>query len=96
MSEIKVTFGALEAAGGNIQGSAAKVQGSLDDLKRYLQPLVNTWTGAAHEQYMQLQAKWDSAASDLQQVLHSIGVAVHSANEAYRQGESANTARFAQ
>jgi early secretory antigenic target protein ESAT-6 len=96
MSEIKVTFGSLEAAGGNITSAAGKVSSSLDDLKRYLQPLVSTWQGQAHETYQTLQAKWDSAAADLQQVLHSIGVAVHSANEAYRAGEQSNTARFSQ
>lgn len=96
MSEIKVQFGALETAGGNITSAAGKVQTSLDDLKSYLQPLVSTWTGSAQEAYLQLQAKWDNAAHDLQQVLHSIGVAVHAANDNYRAGETANTNRFAQ
>lgn len=96
MAEIKVTFGALEAAGGNITSAATKVQTSLDDLKSYLQPLVSTWTGEAQTTYLQLQQKWDQAAADLQQVLHSIGVAVHTANSAYNAGERANTARFAQ
>lgn len=96
MSEIKVTFPELEAAGNNITSAAAKVQGSLDDLKTYLQPLVASWTGNAQETYQQLQAQWNSAATDLQQVLNSIGVAVHNANQAYQDGENANKARFAQ
>jgi len=96
MSEIKVTFAELEAAGSNIQGAAGKVQQSLEDLKQYLAPLTASWEGEAMTTYQALQAKWNQAAADLQQVLHSIGVAVHSANEAYTAGEKSNTARFAQ
>ena len=63
--------------------SASKIQGSLDDLKQYLQPLVASWTGNASEQYNAHQAKWDQAAADLQQVLAAIGTAVQRAAEDY-------------
>lgn len=94
MSEIKVTFGALEAAGGNITGSASKVEGELDALKSRLAPLVSTWQGDAATTYNTLQRQWDEAAADLKQVLNQIGIAVHTANENYQAGEKANTARF--
>jgi early secretory antigenic target protein ESAT-6 len=91
---IKVTFGGLEAAAGSISSNASKVQGSLDDLKQYLQPLVATWTGSASEEYNAHQAKWDAAAADLQQVLAAIGTAVQRAAEDYRDGERANASRW--
>lgn len=91
---IKVSFGALQSAAGSISSNAAKVQGSLDDLKSYLQPLVSTWMGAAAEAYNAHQAKWDAAAADLQQVLAAIGTAVNQAAEDYTAGERTNTARW--
>lgn len=91
---IKVSFGALQSAAGSISSNAAKVQGSLDDLKSYLQPLVSTWTGAASEAYTAHQAKWDQAAADLQQVLAAIGTATQQAAEDYQTGEKTNTARW--
>ncbi|MCT2587404.1 WXG100 family type VII secretion target [Actinophytocola gossypii] len=94
MSEIKVTFGGLEAASASITSNAQKVQGSLDDLKSYLQPLVATWTGEASEAYQNHQRQWDTAAADLQQVLAAIGTAVQRAADDYRDGERNNAGRW--
>jgi len=94
MSEIKVTFGGLEAAAASISSNAQKVQGSLDDLKSYLQPLVASWTGQAAEAYQVHQKQWDTAAADLQQVLAAIGTAVQRAGEDYLDGERNNAARW--
>jgi 6 kDa early secretory antigenic target len=91
---IKVTFGGLEAAAGNIGSQAQKVQGSLDDLKARLAPLVSSWTGTASEAYNTHQRKWDTAAADLQQVLAAIGTAVQRAAEDYRDGERNNAGRW--
>jgi 6 kDa early secretory antigenic target len=91
---IKVTFGGLEAAAGNITTQSQKVQSSLDDLKARLQPLVASWQGQAAENYNAHQAKWDTAAADLQQVLAAIGTAVQRAAEDYRDGERNNANRW--
>lgn len=91
---IKVTFGGLEAAAGNISTQAGRVQSALDDLKAYLQPLVASWTGNAAENYNVHQRKWDTSAADLQQVLAAIGAAVSSAADDYRQGEATNAGRW--
>jgi len=91
---IKVTFGSLESAAGNIGTQAHKVQASLEDLKSFLAPLVASWTGQASEEYQQHQKQWDTAATDLQQVLASIGTAVQNAAQEYQQGEQINTARW--
>jgi early secretory antigenic target protein ESAT-6 len=91
---IKVTFGGLEAAAGNINTQAGKVQSSLDDLKSFLQPLVASWTGTASEEYQQHQRKWDQAAADIQQVMAAIGTAVQNAASDYRAGEQTNQARW--
>lgn len=93
--EVRVTFGELAAAQGNISSTVNAINSQLDDLKSFLAPMVSTWTGEAAETYNALQRQWDTAAADLNQVLAQIGSAVNVANEQYQTAESANQARFA-
>jgi 6 kDa early secretory antigenic target len=92
---MKVTFGELSAAQGNITSTVNGVNSQLDDLKSFLAPMVSTWEGSAAETYNALQRQWDTAAADLNQVLAQIATAVGTANDAYQQAESTNTNRFA-
>ncbi|MHA6624548.1 WXG100 family type VII secretion target [Pseudonocardia sichuanensis] len=94
MSEIKVTFGALEAARADVGGTATRISERLEELKRYLAPLVASWEGQAATEYRERQGQWDAAAADLAAVLAQIGVALGTANESYRQVEQVNAARW--
>lgn len=94
MSEIKVTFGALEAARADVAGTASRIVDQLGELNRFLAPMVATWEGQAAAEYQVKQRQWDRAASDLAAVLAQIGVALGSANDSYRQVEQANAARW--
>jgi early secretory antigenic target protein ESAT-6 len=94
MPEIKVTFGALDAARADVAGTASRIGTRLEDLKRLLAPLVATWEGQAAEEYRTAQRKWDTAAADLTAVLAQIGVALGTAHDGYRQVEQANAARW--
>ena len=94
MSEIKVTFGALEAARADVGGTATRITGQLEELKRFLAPLVASWEGQAATEYQAKQRQWDTAAADLAAVLAQIGVALGTANESYRQVEQTNAARW--
>ena len=91
---IKVTFGELAAAQGNISSTSNAINGQLDDLKSFLAPMVSTWDGAAAATYNQLQRQWDTAAADLNQVLAQIATAVGTANDQYQQAENTNRSRF--
>ncbi len=51
MSEIRVTFAALEAARTDVAGTATRISGRLDDLRRAVTPLVATWEGQAADEY---------------------------------------------
>ena len=90
MPEIKVTFGALEAARADVSGTVTRITAQLDELKRFLAPLVATWEGEAALEYQAKQRQWDTAAGDLALVLGQIGVALGAANDSYRQAEKAN------
>ncbi|MFP5069737.1 WXG100 family type VII secretion target [Pseudonocardia nantongensis] len=92
--EIKVTFGALEEARTNVAATAGRIRTQLDDLKRYLAPMVGTWTGQAAADYQAVQQKWDTSAAGLNDTLTRIGVALGQANDAYRRTEQANAARW--
>jgi 6 kDa early secretory antigenic target len=94
MAEIKVTFAALETAQVDVSGVATRMNGQLEDLKRFLAPLVATWEGLAATEYQAKQRQWDTAAAGLASVLGQIGVALGTANESYRQVEQANASRW--
>lgn len=91
---IQVTFGALEEARGSIQTAWGNISRELDDLKSYLQPLVQTWSGDASTAYQSQQAQWDRSAADLNQVLNQISVALATSNENFQSAERANAARY--
>jgi len=93
-SEIKVTFGALAAAQSDVSGTASRITAQLEDLRRFLAPMVASWQGTAAQDYQVRQKQWDTAAGDLAAVLAQIGVALGAANDSYRQAESANAARW--
>jgi 6 kDa early secretory antigenic target len=94
VSEILVTFGELESARSSIQTTWTNISREMEDLKGYLQPMVETWTGDASSAYQASQAKWDRSMSDLNQVLNQIGVALGTSNENYQAGEATNRARW--
>jgi 6 kDa early secretory antigenic target len=94
MSEIKVTFGALEAAQADVSAVAGRMTSGLEDLKRYLAPMVATWEGQAATEYQAKQRQWDTAAANLTTVLGQIGVALGTANQSYRQVEQTNASRW--
>ena len=93
-SAIKVTFGELANAQQNVARTAQQMTAQLEDLKRFLAPMVATWSGAAADDYNLKQRQWDTAAADLTAVLTQIGIAVGHANDGYQQVEAANARRW--
>ena len=93
-SAIKVTFGELANAQRCVARTSQQITAQLEDLKRFLAPMVATWTGTAADDYNVKQRQWDTAAADLTAVLSQIGVAVGHANDGYQQVEAANARRW--
>jgi early secretory antigenic target protein ESAT-6 len=91
---IKVSFAGLAQGASDIGRSASMIESHLEQLKRDISKLVNTWTGDAATEYQGHQAKWDQAAGDLKQVLASIGTAVQQASQDYADGERNNANRW--
>lgn len=89
MDEIRVTFAEIDNARRNIGGTQQQIGQQLDDLKRFVAPLVADWTGQAAENYQVQQLESDKAWRDLNQVLAQIGVLVGQAHHNYLQTENA-------
>ena len=92
--QIRVSFGSLEAAVGDIAAGVAAQGQRLADLKADIAPMVATWEGAAQAAYQGHQAKWDSAWSELTEALQAFQRATDTANTDYRAGETANTSSW--
>lgn len=80
MSNIRYDFAKISGAAQDIQSSAQRINGQLNDLKQGLQPMVNSWEGDAREAYYAHQQKWDQAAEDLNQILNQIAATVDEGN----------------
>lgn len=94
MTEIAVNFDQLQSTQDRVAATGSAIDQQLADLKRYLQPVVTTWTGGAAETYQAKQAEWNTAAADLNSVLASVGNALAEVAESYRSTESGNRNRW--
>lgn len=81
MTVIKYGFGSLAGAAADIESSSRTIGSQLEDLKAQLKPMVASWEGEAAESYQAHQAKWDTAAAELNEILSTIGRAVDEGNE---------------
>jgi early secretory antigenic target protein ESAT-6 len=91
-----VTFAAVENAAADADAVAGQIDQQLDDLKAYLGPLVASWAGQASSDYQALQARWDSSAAELNDVLRDIASALRTAHANYVTAENVNASLWAQ
>jgi ESAT-6 family protein len=89
MGEIHVQFESLLQGQAGIAQTYSRLTSTLEQLEQDLNPMIQSWTGAAQESYMQCKKQWDEAAANLASVLNSIGQAVGQAHENYRAAENA-------
>jgi 6 kDa early secretory antigenic target len=67
-----------DSAHGDLAGVKAGVQSSLDDLSGFVAKVKSSWTGDEQDEYAAIQAKWDSAAATVTQILDSVHTALGS------------------
>ena len=92
--QIRVTFGALETAQGDLSAAHAAMGQRLAELKADIAPMAATWQGSAQAAYHAHQTSWDTAWDDLSSALAEFRRATSVATADYLAGETANTARF--
>lgn len=91
---LRVSFGALHQAGGDIQRAISKLESELAQLQQDAAPLVATWEGPAQQAYAERQRRWESASTDLKTILHDIKNAVQASAADYQDTERKAQARF--
>lgn len=91
---LRVNFAALGEAGIDIQGAVDQLDTKLGQLHADAKPLVDTWEGKAQAAYYQRQQKWDSAATDLKNILRDIRIAVDRSAQDYAATEGNAEKRF--
>lgn len=69
----KMQFGAVDAAGADLVGSAGNIENKLNDMENALKPLQANWTGSASEAYIQAKAQWNTALTEMKALLNDIG-----------------------
>jgi len=87
---VLVTFEAIGQAAQDCLTMNNELIGELADLKNFLAPMVQVWSGRAAENYNVLQAQWDQAADDLSQILQQIARSLQTAQQNYTETETAN------
>lgn len=60
----------------DIQATSSQLSGHLDELRRQVAPLQETWSREAANSYRSEQARWQHAAAALHEILVNLGRAV--------------------
>lgn len=79
--EILYNHAHIAQSAADIGVAAQHIKSELDDLERYVKQLVSTWDGDASTNYQQAQAKWNSAANDINLILQQLARAVGDGNQ---------------
>jgi WXG100 family type VII secretion target len=67
-----------DSAHGDLGSVQAGLQSSLDDLGGYVARVKSSWQGDEQDEYTAVQAKWDSAAATVREILTSVHTALGS------------------
>lgn len=68
-SYIEVHYNDVDNVGEALGAGTAALRTMLDDLESALQPLRQTWSGAAEQSYVAAKAQWDGAVNQMQAIL---------------------------
>lgn len=91
---LRVNFGDLAGAGGDIQAAINSLQTNLADVESAGGKLTASWEGKAKEAYEDRQRIWRDASRSLQDILVQIRGAVESSADDYLATERQATQRF--
>lgn len=92
--EIRYNFPMLLGAADSCASQVKHMTSELDGLKQRLQPMLSTWDGDARQAYYTRQSQWESAASDLRDLLGRIERALRESATKMQQREAANKSKF--
>lgn len=91
---LHVDHAALAGAAQGLVAGARRIGARLDELEGDLAPLRSQWTGAARGAYDQAKAQWDTAVTEMVQLLAQVGQGVELADAEYRAADQRGATRF--
>ncbi|MET8628159.1 WXG100 family type VII secretion target [Kitasatospora sp. NPDC004669] len=92
---ILVNFQTVHNAAEEVKASTARIEALLNDLKKDVTRISQSWQGAAQEGYNAQQAKWDNAASNLHDTCGKIAGSLENAAQSYKATEDQNSKMWA-
>lgn len=91
---IKVTPEQLAGVGGQLNGGAGAIEGTLSQLAAQVAPLGSDWAGVAQGRFMQLWEQWQTSQRQLHQALTEISTLMTRASGSYDSNEQSVAASF--
>ncbi len=86
---IQVNFSHLSEVQSSLTAGFNNICTQMDDLRKYVDQLAQSWSGAAQETYNSKQQQWGNALNDLNNILNAVGQSVGFSNDEYQQRENA-------
>lgn len=86
---IHYSFGEIEALQLRLDALQRSMNGMLEDIKRAVDKMVVDWDATSSDSYQEHQAKWNSGAAELNQVLDTVGRVVGQGNTEMQEANAA-------
>ncbi|MEZ2121644.1 MULTISPECIES: WXG100 family type VII secretion target [unclassified Corynebacterium] len=80
-SMIRYQFGEIATVVGDIRATSGRISQQLEEIKRQIRPMTETWEGDSAAEYQAAQQKWDNAAHELTVILDTIARTVGEGND---------------
>jgi early secretory antigenic target protein ESAT-6 len=91
---MRYDFGAIEGLQGDIGARVTAIETRIADLKAQIDNVTQIWEGSANEGFRATKAAWEQAATDMNQVLKQIQIAVMQTNTDAQATERQNASRW--
>jgi 6 kDa early secretory antigenic target len=91
---LKVNHAGLDQAADDLIGIVNRIDARMHDLERELNPLRANWIGDAQQAYTAAKARWDTAITEMRDLLRSTSQQVVQSNAEYRAADTRRARAF--
>ncbi|GGO72980.1 WXG100 family type VII secretion target [Nocardioides deserti] len=91
---IRVNHAGLDTAAADLMQAVKNIDDRLNRLESELAPLRSDWDGQAQQAYHVAKAKWDTAITEMRNVLQDTSAAVSQSNADYAAADKRGAAAF--
>lgn len=91
---LRVDHGGLDAASQDLHAAVARIDDRLSRLEGELAPLRSDWVGDAQQAYHAAKATWDTAVTEMRDLLGQTSRTVQQSNVEYQAADARGAAAF--